>query len=248
MSTRFSKTMKSLILIPVLTLFVGVNECRSESDTHAKQPAQNSATLSKAETPLSDRWADTPICLSANDMSIATGQPSLVVMSSGSTHIPVWSLSGGTVGQSVAGLVTGLPRECAAVKIEIVVTTTDKETKPDYEDVYRVHLSQMMRNAPFTSRYVRGRPVRTPLSAAPLFTRTIVLESYYEVDPGAPLSVRIQREPGDPADTFTRPTGLAMVKVTPLAAPPEVPCRAECARLQLVAHDSGRRQQAGLRV
>jgi len=40
----------------------------------------------------------TSIGLNANQMSIATGQPSLVLMSSGSTHIPVWSLSGGTVG------------------------------------------------------------------------------------------------------------------------------------------------------
>jgi hypothetical protein len=44
----------------------------------------------------------TSIGLNANQMSIATGQPSLVLMSSGSTHIPVWSLSGGTVRQSVA--------------------------------------------------------------------------------------------------------------------------------------------------
>jgi hypothetical protein len=51
----------------------------------------------------------TSIGLNANQMSIATGQPSLVLMSSGSTHIPVWSLSGGTVGQSVAGVVTGFP-------------------------------------------------------------------------------------------------------------------------------------------
>ena len=152
-------------------------------------------------------------------MSIATGKPSLVNMSSGSTHIPVWSLSGGTVGQSVAGLVSGLPSGCAAVKVEIVVTTTDKATSPTYEDVYRVHLSQMVEDAAFTSRYVLGTPVRTALPAAPFYTRTIVLESYYEVEPNAPLCVRVQREPGDPADSFTRPTGLAMVKVTPLDAP-----------------------------
>jgi len=136
-------------------------------------------------------------------------------MSSGSTYIPVWSLSGGTVGQSVAGLVAGLPSRCAAVKVEIVVTTTDAATRPEYEDVYRVHLSQMLEDAAFTSRYVLGTPVRTALPAAPLHTRTIVLESYYEVEPNSPLCVRVQREPGDPADSFTRPTGLAMVKVTP---------------------------------
>lgn len=53
------------------------------------------------------------IGLNANQMSIATGQPSLVLMSSGSTHILVWSLSGGTVGQSLAGVVRGLPSDCA---------------------------------------------------------------------------------------------------------------------------------------
>ena len=171
-----------------------------------------------AEKRVPGRWAESPIYLSANQMSVATGSPSLVPMSSGSTHIPVWSLSGGTVGQSVAGLVAGLPRGCAAVKVEIVVTTTDASTSPEYEDVYRVHLAQMAEDAAFTSRYVLGTPVRTALPAAPFHTRTIVLEPYYEVDPTAPLSVRVQREPADPADSFTKPTGLAMVKVTPLEA------------------------------
>ena len=159
-----------------------------------------------------------PISLSANQMSIATGQPSLVFMSSGSVQIPVWSLSGGTVGQSVAGLVAGLPSDCAAVKVEIVVTSTDATTGPSFEDVYRVHLSQMVQDSPFTARYAMSNPVRTALPAAPFHSRTIVLESYYEVVPDAPLWVRVQREPGDPADTFIKPTGLAMVIVTPLDA------------------------------
>jgi hypothetical protein len=161
----------------------------------------------------------TPICLTANDLSIATGEPSLVLMSNGSTHIPVWSLSGGTVGQSVAGLVGSLPGGCAAVKVEIVVTTNDAATSADFEDVYRVHLSQMVEGAPFTARYHLGTPVRTALPAAPFHTRTILLESFYEVVPDAPLWVRIQREPGDAGDTFNRPTGMAMVKITPVTAP-----------------------------
>jgi hypothetical protein len=159
-----------------------------------------------------------PLCLTANDLSVATGQPSLMLMSSGSTHIPVWSLSGGTVGQSVAGIVPCFPDDCAGVKVEIVVTTTDTETSPTFEDVYRVHLSQMVKDAAFTSRYVLGTPVRTALPAAPFHSRTIVLESYYAVEPNALLSVRIQREPDDPADSFISPTGLAMIKVTPMGA------------------------------
>ena len=162
-----------------------------------------------------------PLFLSANQMSIATGKPSLVLMSSGSTHIPVWSMSGGTDGQSVCGVVTGLPRDCGGVRVEITVTTTDAETSPALEDVYRVHLSQMMEGAPFSDHQLQGDPVRTALPAAPLHSRTIVLESYAQVVPDAPLCVRIQREPADPADTFTKPTGLAVVKVTPLSALPE---------------------------
>lgn len=162
---------------------------------------------------------DSPIFLNANQLSIATGKPSLVLMSSGSTHIPVWSLSGGTEGQSVCGVVSGLPRDCGGVRVEITVTTTDAETSPAFEDVYRVHLSQMVEGESFAARNLLGDPVRTALPAAPLHSRNIVLESYFEVVPDAPLSIRIQREPGDPADTFTRPTGLAMVKVTPVKAP-----------------------------
>lgn len=157
----------------------------------------------------------TPIFLTANDLSIATGEPSLVTMG----NLPVWSLSGGTVGQSVVGIVTNLPQNCGGVKVEIVVMTTDEETNPSLEDVYRVHLSQMIAGEEFTSSCVLGNPVRTPLAAAPLRPRTIVLESYYALDSSAPLVVRIQREPGDPADTFTRPDGLALVKITPLRAP-----------------------------
>jgi len=178
--------------------------------------AVDSVSPSGEKKPAVARWS--PIGLGANDLSIATGQPSQVLMSHGSTHIPVWSLSGGTAGQSVAGLVTGLPSECAAVKVEIVVTTTEAATSPNLSDAYRVHLSQMIEGAPFTERYVLGAPVRTAMSAAPLHSRTILLESYYPVDPDAPLWLRIQREPTDPGDTFTSPTGLAMVKVTPLEA------------------------------
>lgn len=157
--------------------------------------------------------------LNASNLSIATGQPSLVLMSSSSVQVPVWSLSGGTVGQSVAGVVTGLPSDCQAVKIEIVVTTTDETTSPDFEDVYRVHLSQMVNGAAFTERHYQGSPVRTRLPAEPFHTRTILLESHYEVVPHAPLWVRVQREPGDPADSFTKPTGLIMVHVTPVKSP-----------------------------
>jgi hypothetical protein len=160
--------------------------------------------------------AGTPVYLAANNMSIATGQPSLVKMSHGSTHIPVWSLSGGTKGQSVAGFVPGLPSDCGAVKIEIVVTTSDASTSPEFADVYRAHVAQMIDGKPFTSEYALGTPVRTPLPAGPYIVRTILLDPYYEVKPNAPLWVRIQREPTDPADTFTKPTGLALVKVTPV--------------------------------
>lgn len=161
------------------------------------------------------------VSLGANQLSVATGQPSLVVMSGPSTHVPVWSLSGGTVGQSVAGVVSGLPADCRAVRVEIVVTTNEATTSQQFEDVYRVHLAPMVEQEPFTARHYQGTPVRATLPAGPLHTRTIVLESFHKVPPNVPLVVRVQREPGDPADTFIRPTGLVLVKVIPVESPPE---------------------------
>jgi hypothetical protein len=165
---------------------------------------------------LSHGAGGTPVDLGANQLSIATGQPSLTTMASGSVYVPVWSLSGRTVGQSVTGIVTGLPADCRAVQVEVVVTATDPTTSPEFEAVYRVHLSQILDGAPFTERYYQGSPVRTALPAAPFHTRTLVLESHYEVVPGAPLYLRVQREPEDPADTFTKPMGLILVRVTPV--------------------------------
>ena len=181
--------------------------------------AVRSFAADQTVAPHAERRASAPISLNASQLSIATGQPSLVLMSSGSVQVPVWSLSGGTVGQSVAGVVGALPNECVAVKVEIVVTSTDATTSAEFADVYRVHLSQMVEGEPVTSRYYLGTPVRTELPAGPFHSRGIVLESYREVVPNAPLWVRIQREPGDPADTFTKPMGLVAVKVTPLMKP-----------------------------
>ncbi|MCB9920622.1 MAG: exo-alpha-sialidase [Planctomycetaceae bacterium] len=192
------------------------------ADTETTRAGNRDGTLG-GEQQIPDRRESSPLYLTANDLSIATGNPSLLLMSSGSTHIPVWSLSGGTTGQSVAGIVNGLPGDCVAVRVEIVVTTTDKGTSSEFEDVYRVHLSQLVDGVPFTDRYALGKPVRTALPTEPLQSRTIVLETWYEVVPNAPLWVRIQREPGLPGDTFTRPTGLAVVKVTPLFADPAEP-------------------------
>ena len=206
-----------IALLAVTTVTGSGAEDPVDSPSEKKQAVlQNGARRAKKRVPCTRE--ESPVYLTANNMSIATGKPSLVTMSRGSTHIPVWSLSGGTAGQSVAGLVSGLPSGCGAVKVEIVVTTTDASTSPDYEDVYRCHLSQMVEDAAFTSRYVLGTPVRTALPAGPFYTRTILLDPYYEMEPNAPLWVRIQREPADPADSFTKPTGLAMVKVTPLEA------------------------------
>ncbi len=217
----FGEIVMRMPLLCIALLASAVTSFGANNPAHS--PGENKQAVAEdgargVEQRIIGRRAEPPVCLSANNLSIATGQPSLVLMSSGSTHIPVWSFSGSTVGQSVAGLVTGLPSGCAAVKVEIVVTTTDAATSPLYEDVYRCHLSQMVEDAAFTSRSVLGTPVRTALSAAPFHTRTIVLESYCPVEPNMPLCVRVQREPADPADSFTRPTGLAVVKVTPLDA------------------------------
>ncbi len=216
---KLKKIGSIMVLMTSSIISFGGNENRSIDLSGEKtQPSIGTNIQRNVERQSDGQACGTPIYLSAYNMSIATGKPSLVNMAKNSTYIPVWSLSGITKGQSVAGLVAGFPRNCSAVKVEIIVTTTDKTTSPAYKDVYRAHLSQLEENVPFTSRYSLGSPVSTALPAAPFYTRIIVLESYFPIDPDAPLSVRIQREPGNPADSFTRPTGLAMVKITPLSA------------------------------
>jgi hypothetical protein len=211
----FQHACKFLPLLALNTLAVLGAEDAIDSASHAEYEICGE-DASRTEAPTCSTRTGASVCLSANDLSIATGTPSLVLMSSGSTYVPVWSLSGGTPGQSVAGVINGFSNEFVAVKVEIVVTTTDEGTSSDFQDVYRVHLSQLSADSPFAAHSSLSKPVRTSLPAAAGYTRTIVLESYREVEPNVPLVVRIQREPADPGNTFLRPVGLAMVIVTPL--------------------------------
>ena len=203
-----------------LTAFLCLLLIGGVSSTVLGQKTESKVADSPKNGAISESMA--PFCLNASDMIIATGKPSLVTMPAGSQKVPVWSLSGGSVGQSVKGMVPGFPDGCVAVKVEIVVTTEDKQTSPAFEDVYRVHFSPMekgtaeqkMKEA--SPKYDTSTPVRTVLPSGPFQTRTIVLESCHEVKPHTPFLIRIQREPGDPSDTFTRPTGLIKVIVTPI--------------------------------
>ena len=68
-----------------------------------------------------------PIHLKSTDFIIATGQPTLLTWPAGSWHVPVWSLSGGTVGQSVASTVLQLPHS---------VTTCDLAVR--WENAYSI--------------------------------------------------------------------------------------------------------------
>jgi hypothetical protein len=163
-----------------------------------------------------------PIHLKATDFIIATGQPSLLTWKLKNSYVPVWSLSGGTVGQSVSAITPPLPKNCAGVKVELLVASEESSAKSTFSDVYRAHLSQLQPGVGAESRGIIGKPVRTPLADGAPSLRTITVEPYRIVEPGLPLVVRIQREPGDSGDTYPRPAGLVSVTVTPLPSPPPI--------------------------
>ena len=85
----------------------------------------------------------TPIRLVATDFVRATGNPSLVTWAKGSVHVPVWSLSGGQTGQSIAALTPPLPSDCTAVLVEMQVVNEDSAATNTFTDVYRAHIAQV---------------------------------------------------------------------------------------------------------
>ena len=53
-----------------------------------------------------------PIVLQAKDFALATGTPTLQMWQKDAAVVPVWSLSGGQVGQSVVATTPPLPADC----------------------------------------------------------------------------------------------------------------------------------------
>lgn len=160
-----------------------------------------------------------PIHIPAKDFAVASGTPTLQMWSRDAAVVPVWSLSGGQVGQSIVATTAPLPEACRGVKVEILVVNNEDSANDSFSDVYRVDIAELAPGAPVKT--VNGKPVRNRLAAKPWTPRWLELESYVVVKGGAPLTLRLRREPGDRADTYERPAGLVQMRVTPLPAPPQ---------------------------
>lgn len=153
--------------------------------------------------------------LTANDMTIATGTPSLVMWNHSSIHLPVWSMSGGTVGQSIAGVVTGLSSDAVGVQVELIATSL--QNGAGYDTAFRAHLAELVDGSAFESEFLLGAPVSNAAPGAARRVVTYTLQSSYTLaQPGSPVWVRIQREPGDAGDTFTSPMGVIAVRLVPI--------------------------------
>ncbi|MGN0852276.1 MAG: sialidase family protein [Kiritimatiellia bacterium] len=159
-----------------------------------------------------------PIVLPAADFARATGTPTLQMWSQGAAVVPVWSLSGRQTDQSVAATTAPLPADCRGVKIEILVVNNEASANDSFTDVYRVDVAELAPGAPV--RATSGKPVMNRLAPQPWTPRWLEIESYVVVGGGAPLSLRLRREPGDRADTYDRPAGFVQMRVTPLPPPP----------------------------
>ena len=159
-----------------------------------------------------------PICLTARDFTLASGTATLQTWQKDAAAIQVWSLSGGQTGQSVIAMTPSLPAGCRGVKVELLVVNNEKTANDSFTDVYRVDVAELVPGEPV--RTTGGKPVMNRLAPQPWTPRWLEIESYVVVKGGAPLSLRVRREPADRGDTYDRPAGLVQVRVTPLAAPP----------------------------
>lgn len=163
--------------------------------------------------------AHEPIYLQAKDFALATGTPTLQMWQKDSAVVPVWSLSGGQLGQSIVATTPPLPTDCRGVKIELLVVNNEKTANDTFTDVYRVDVAELAPGAPVKS--TNGKPVMNRLAPEPWTPRWLEIESFVVVKGGAPLTLRVRREPGDRADTYERPAGLVQARVTPLDPPPQ---------------------------
>lgn len=154
----------------------------------------------------------------AKDFLCASGNPTLQMWRKGASVVPVWSLSGGQVGQSVVVTTPTMPKDCRGVKVEILVVNNEDSANSSFSDVYCADISELVDDA--SVRTTRGKPVRFQLAEKPWMPRWLTLESYVVVKGGAPLTVRVSRKPEDTFDTYERPAGLIQMRITPQPAMP----------------------------
>ena len=211
-----------------LTAHTG-NTSNPHSVTKAQVGLSNVDNTSDANKPVSTaqaaadatklNWTASPIFLSSAALQIATGAPSMLTVVNDSIYIPGWSVSGSTAGQSLGGVVTGLPNQCHGVKIELLTSSSNNATGLNH--VWQVYSSQPEEGESISLNQILNTPrIKSSPPLAKTF-QSIVLEEYLPVDPSRDLFLRVARHAGDVADTWTGSVVVAGLKVTPVLAPPD---------------------------
>ena len=109
--------------------------------------------------------------------------------------------------ESLSATVKGLPGQYLRIEAEIAAS----DPKAGYSDVYRLRLSQPGKSEP--------SPVTVPILSEVKKIRTVALVPFYEADPDRPLELRLDRENGDPGNTFRTETGVLSVTITAVLPP-----------------------------
>ncbi len=153
--------------------------------------------------------------------SLVPGKNSLKKVSLTCGNMPTegWAFLKEKSKQRLNGTLSRLPAECGGVRIAISLALPEGTVAPEKaESVWMVQMTQD-KKSDFAGRPVNGVPVRTAMPLPGGTAKTLVLESYYPVDPVLPLKFQVERLTSDPADTFPGAVILTGVTVTPLAAP-----------------------------
>jgi len=166
-----------------------------------------------------DAVAMEPVTIQARDFSVATGNPSLQAWGTG-TRVNVWSMSGTQTNQSIFAVTPRLPDACAVVRVEMLVVNA-ASAKDGQSAVYKVHLSAIADGDRIGAVEIPGKPVLARVPGKAQTVRTVVLEGGLPMPlRGAALSVRVERVPDDPGDTYTGPEGILQARILPLPEPP----------------------------
>ena len=109
--------------------------------------------------------------------------------------------------EAVTASVRKLPGRYLRIEAEIEVP----QAKPDSCDVYRLRIEQP------------GGPAREPITVPILSPvkprRILVLEPFYEANPALPMTLRIERENGDPRNSCRESSALLSVRIIPMRKP-----------------------------
>lgn len=153
--------------------------------------------------------------LSAKELSIGTGNPTLNTYTYGIARVPYWSMSGETTGQSVTAYVSSFGDGWDGVEVSLIIMNPSGTPLEADFDVFQARINPIEYGTDVDSFTFLTAPVVHKSSNQGVIDK-VYLTQFSQLDTSKPFMLQVYRKNDHEKDTNLNAVGIVAVEISPI--------------------------------